>query len=542
MKKRLIFYVVSWVLWVVSGYIAFGVTKVGTMYLRNNTGRTILFYVQRYYDDCGNLKTNSSGSVTLTSGSTLALTGNQWELPGAGGCHNPGHNNPFDILWQTNGGALLPTIEGPMSFTADGQILSWTASDGSLPAPTNATFTAVVCNPNGTAAMAYFKLNGATVHTQPLRPGECAQYNFNYNPQTDRLDYGYTSGVPVPAFSDTGELIISNNLSDVPVGTTYGTNVAWGGASGTNLIVGTDYRAGWTNLANNGPINFTGDNSSTAAKDDTLRAGFNAVVGNQQLELILLGRIAAQTSSSSGGVVVTNTSDVTAYLETNKASMRVDASTANATVGGQQTAGTSSAGSALSGSGWTAVKDSGLSGVGGVSASDSSGETEEFTITGAGVSHTMSLTTSDSKLAAFEVAKKCAAWFIVFVLLMKMWKHLYDSTMNLFTIPQATTAGDSILGTNANLVFAEACAAVIVAVVMAVPTALTAYLTTQTGDLSSIGNPVDGIGAVTGGGFVLKYVPVATMVSAVVTWFVFRVTADFLSSTAAIIIKLLTGV
>jgi hypothetical protein len=135
-------------------------------------------------------------------------------------------------------------------------------------------------------------------------------------------------------------------------------------------------------------------------------------------------------------------------------------------------------------------------------------------------------------------------WFIVVGLFYANWTYLEKYVMNLFIVPQATTAGQSVLGNNVNAASAVAAAVIIVAVIATVPTA--GLVLIHGGETMGVSpdTGATGVSAAWGLGWYLLnlFVPMQTIISALVSHILMRVFVMKLFIVAAAIVKILVGI
>jgi hypothetical protein len=139
---------------------------------------------------------------------------------------------------------------------------------------------------------------------------------------------------------------------------------------------------------------------------------------------------------------------------------------------------------------------------------------------------------------AFLLARTVISWLIYIICFITMWKTFYTSISSALTVPQATTSGESFLGTNVNVASTLVMAAAIVACIGAI----TIWATTKLIPFAAaiVGNPFAGLGGF-GYNFLNAVVPVTLCLAAVGTMILFRITVNTMGMVAGGIVKLLVG-
>ena len=122
------------------------------------------------------------------------------------------------------------------------------------------------------------------------------------------------------------------------------------------------------------------------------------------------------------------------------------------------------------------------------------------------------------------------AWSAIVGLFVWNWRTTYLRIRDAFTAQQTTTAGTEVLGTNVNLSSAMLMAVVIFAAITAIPTLAVALLAGEVTLMNSV-SPLPVLRAFGFGyTFLDQYIPLATVVTAVMSRVVFMVAIDSLAS------------
>jgi len=265
-----------------------------------------------------------TGSADWTGSSSMYANATNFSIMSSGWSGNT--NKTYSVF--VDGHKVFEQYFGWMGVTFD--VLVDVFGDNCASNNTAATFTATVANNTAAYVRASWKKNGSEVNTQVLGPGESGTYTFNYNPTTEALNWGYESLVTQPYFVDVGGGQYQYGLTNLFVPNSYDfTNETWGFAGGSNAF----FEGDWNPTGKlSGPTNAidwtTFAPSSTTARDDTLKAGFQSLAtyakeGNQ-IAREILGEMVRDSNVSSGGssnYVTVDNSNVVAILSAIYASM-----------------------------------------------------------------------------------------------------------------------------------------------------------------------------------------------------------------------------
>jgi len=144
--------------------------------------------------------------------------------------------------------------------------------------------------------------------------------------------------------------------------------------------------------------------------------------------------------------------------------------------------------------------------------------------------------------SSFNAIRGLIAWCIIIVLIFANYKTSIDACSMVLHTPQATTAGEEILGTNANAASAIAMGLLIVAAASGVPAIAAGFMANELA-LIHTNNPLNFLEATLGWGysFLSQYIPIYTLATALCSRFAFYVLIRGVALIAAGVVKLLTG-
>lgn len=144
-------------------------------------------------------------------------------------------------------------------------------------------YSAEVCNGSGYSAMAYWKLNGTTMYSEQLGPGQCGTYQYNYpNYGNTSLDFGYTQTTTTASTGADGNLAVSSSSQDwgtnVLPGVDGGNSSAWSGTNGMAVKNASDL---WgTNSTDNLLVSINAYNGDLLAEAKKAN-GFLSIIANK---------------------------------------------------------------------------------------------------------------------------------------------------------------------------------------------------------------------------------------------------------------------
>lgn len=148
----------------------------------------------------------------------------------------------------------------------------------------------------------------------------------------------------------------------------------------------------------------------------------------------------------------------------------------------------------------------------------------------------------DEWLPALHGGLAIFRWAVIMLLIIANYKVLVKAVKTTMLVPQATTSGETLLGTNINAASAIIMAGAIVAVVASLPTVFASGVLDNIGKIA-IGNPLQGAESGIGKayGFACHYFPIGTFITALLNHFGFRIAIDSAETVCMGIIKFLTG-
>jgi len=413
---------------------------------------------------------------------------------------------------------------------------------------TTASFTAKVTNPAlYSGATAWWKKNGTEVWSENLGPGKSASYTFTYNPQSDKIEWGYTLTEPYAIKDDNGNYTFNDGTTDV----TQGSATNYTGVN-TSLTAPDTFnppqpQVSAVALRDDGKIDWSGL-STTAARDDTLKAGFNALAeGNTEI----LKGLAAIAANSGGGsnsltVNVTNTGWTNGLTKSQveelnqSASNQLSGRVGTLATDQQNIIDTAPEISQLSG-----LLSDNQTGIGlgtpTLPTDSTPGSPGSLSIP-IGTLAEIDLGEAATAYPYATVIRTVLIWIILFMLFVKIRMAFSESMSTLAQSPQATTAGETVLGNNLNAASALVMAAIIVALIFTALAAMAGYMVTTGAALATASSPTSTIGALGwGGGFVMTFLPLGYLVTCCLSYGAFLVLKDVLTGVAAASIKFATG-
>jgi hypothetical protein len=436
----------------------------------------------------------------------------------------------------------------------------------------NLSYTAWVKNNNSVPAWGYWKKNGTVQYSALVSALGSLSYTYSYC-QGDTLTFGIDASTIQWLPDGNGGFYPTNVAGDLPGSGSGITNAPTGG---TNVWDGNfppgfwdHFESPWSWWSTNGPIHFT-NMPVVAANDNTLKAGFNATVKTLQnmydqdgRALAMLGAIERNTRTNVGGggsVNVTNNISITnnanfnvTNINNNSISNLVSVTVTNDN-GGLTNAGIWSTNfvaddqktwaEGIANDHFGTVLD-GIGPTEPAAVGDGTAPDFEITVGNGGKSFTMDLSPSASFASFFLACKTFIEWFCIVGLFVANWRHFEKHMMSVFTVPQATTAGETVLGSNINAASAIAVAVVIIALIATIPTFVVSQISTSAAHLEIM---PDGASTAMSpifaqGWYLLNQIfPTAVAFTAIISHMIFRIAIMKLYIVAAAIIKLLVGV
>ena len=162
------------------------------------------------------------------------------------------------------------------------------------------------------------------------------------------------------------------------------------------------------------------------------------------------------------------------------------------------------------------------------------------TIMVGGKSGQIAFTLDSSVMPAFTGVRTGIEWFVAGLVFLICWKGFQSSMQSLLLTPQARTAGEEVLGTNANFAGAIAAAGLILGVVAAAAVFFLPYLAGYAATFMP-GNPFSAVSGTFAYSYLDAFVPLNVVASAVGVVLFFRLTCGSVTLVAAGCIKLLVG-
>lgn len=164
---------------------------------------------------------------------------------------------------------------------------------------------------------------------------------------------------------------------------------------------------------------------------------------------------------------------------------------------------------------------------------------------GTALQQTMTLSSTASHLEWFDYVRSILAWIIAFTIMYWIFNDVMDAVALVLQVPQATTAGQSVGGTNVAFAAAVICAAIIIATIWSIPVFVVAYIDTADGLWTTVksGAYTATSSLLTSGAaaFTLKAIPVATAITAFTVYVTHRVILKIGMAVAGTTVKGLVG-
>jgi len=396
--------------------------------------------------------------------------------------------------------------------------------------------------------IAVFEMDGVMVFTQVLAPGASVSYTFEWCrmifEDAPTLHYGmsYTESAIIGA--DGVYEVVQNETTQGTTPSLNSTNAMGlsgtqdGYASTNQPFQGSLTNSTATGLTNSYPINWN-NGDTTAARDATLRAGFNKLA--QQNESVINGLARMGDGSGGGGgtnvIVLTNAVGLTSNelwsAESQVASQFGTNLSAFTNFG-------ASYGSAVGGA-WSNMVSGGLMGF-----TDGDGPDEESYIplpvqyTGTAEFRIKpSLVTSNP---IFALARNLCKWFIVGMTIYAMFCWAEKAVHKLFEQRQVQGNNQLIAGFNINAPSALAYAAIIATTIAAVPLVLGVFMADSKAELAALAGAPAAVTALVGWTYANAIIPVGVMITSFITYCTFRFLLGMpLLSVARFILVMLAG-
>jgi len=424
------------------------------------------------------------------------------------------------------------------------------------------TYTALQQNKATQTQKAWWKLNGNIVKEIYLSPGTSDSYTFNFNPQSDSITWGMATTDITFESTDTGDGLTLSPL--VNEQNTYssggaGSGFSNGGGNANTLNVSPQpvnnppvTQQPWSNYATSGTINFTGT-ATTAARDDTLKAGFNALLDSQNAIRNQIGLAALYQGTNGSGsgsdisITVTNLGWTNGLTKEQLAeNTRENQSALSNRLGGL--AGTVSANTSgnanymefTSGlAAGTLLGNAGLPGAYTVPVDGGASGPSAFNVN----LGSLAVMSVDPSIYPFTGGLRTVLkWCILLGLFAMIQKEFFQAITEMMNTPQASTAGEAVLGTNLNAGSALVMAAVIVGIIFAVVAVtvggVIGTVAAMTG-LTGPGTVFESFGW--GANFVGTFLPIGFLVGAIISYCVFVILKGALRSIAMAAIKFAIG-
>lgn len=401
--------------------------------------------------------------------------------------------------------------------------------------PSSGTATPTIKNNTSSPMVGYVTKNGQIVSSKVLQPGESwTPPSLTYGLE-DKIGWGTKAPEVIGGLDGTGNYMTVLTNYDNPIVDDYGSNYM---GNNTYSITNSNPNSTPWQSATNGQINFTGT-SSTAARDDTLKAGFNTLAANQKLQLAqgqhLIEAVNGIQGGSSGAVTVNLTNNFTDSNIVNSINSLHNSLTNFST-----------------NTGWQNFITNDVAGYYG----DAKGhlDTVKANLTGPTVADSSSLPSMVAAMGGwnfdfspgshglaplFETAKALFKWLLVAAFLTKIIKDAMEFVKTMASAQQITFPQVNVIG---NTLGAIAIPVIVVVILGAMGIALATITSSivSHSDLFSIFN-TNPLGSASAVGLQLAnaFFPFATLFSLVVAYAIYRVT---MTTAATVVVFVIRGV
>jgi len=432
---------------------------------------------------------------------------------------------------------LLPFEGGALEFNYD---LGGTNAQPQT--TTNCNWTGCVQNQGSSIMAAVWRINGSVVHTEWVSTGATACYTIQYtcgSPQDMDCGYMATESDFIPV---EGGGVQVTNITTTNVTTSFTATNNWGSNYTAQQFFPTNgTQTSWSNIVNGGPINFNGT-AATTMKDDTAKAGFNALVAGQNdakgrdaQALTYLSLIAENTRTNTGGGGSTTISNLNFTGQTNaitsnemaKAAMDLDAlaftNQASRTWGYVAALTNQSIGLVgMAGLAFTNLVGGGLV----LPTEPVSGQEYYEEIAQLDPSDPATIFKIDTanipNHAVFAIVRAAIAWVIYLLTLRLMLEHTEDQMQKLQNQRQVQGSSQEIFGTNVSIIVGGIYVPIICAIIASVPVFLAATYASLSGNVSANITSFNTMVGVPEAAFAWYIFPLWTAITATFTYLVWR--------------------
>lgn len=498
----------------------------------------------------GSLIWTNSGSCTATNGrwnyvvvAQQGITGSFNDVGGAFNLVAPGASsviNTFSMsagqsvtvmLWMTDSTDITPRYQGQYTVSGTNNTtfayMPRTCDTNSVPK----TKTVSVGNTSSMVQEAFFNKDGVMVYSVRLAPGQSVTYTYSWNSPPDPvLNWGLRATAPSIFGSSTSgwDIKVAGQTNDTTFDlSSGGTNQGNAGVNTFDAQTNTffpvygdmpNYNA--TTLTNPGAINWNNPDT-TAARDATLKAGFNKVSG--QLDSLINGEVMIRDAileaategggSNSVSVVVTNSGGMTSNDWRGFHAESVPLLT-NAT---STVLGYTNLASAVVDN-WD---DMGATSLGALSVPEAGEFSVTLPIGTSGLDFAINSATLPNH-SVFSLARTLVKWGVVILTWFAMFKWGEAAMKDVGRTHQVHGSQQAILGTNASLVTGLAYATLIAAAIAAVPLALFALVQDQQTELATAAAAFSSVSTMLGYAAANYIIPLNTIAVGVATYSTYR--------------------
>jgi len=484
-------------------------------------------------------KVGAAAVVTTSVSSTTISPGGSAYFP------SRGYTNAQNMFtWVKAGITYYPVLVNGNAFSGGSDASTWFnnpadgigwnvsfAPDGVAPT----TYTACVQNSSASPGTALFYKNGTLANMAAV--GAFSQVCYTY-PEVLASDVlNWSCSYPSFVSTDTGDgsLNLSNLNLTIPGGGASNLTV-----SGTVTNSTIPPRSSSTDYANGGEVNF-GTGAGGGATETTLAGGINALLQSQNeiLQELMNGNGSNQLSVTFSNGFDTNGLTLEQYLSiTNPLSLQQAAwETAHEAQAGASVAEffpfIGSLGSPHLPQGdqlgtWSLPGDSPVSMPGSLGIN-------------IGLGQTMTLDPSVASSVA-SIFRSVLIWVIAYMVFMFCQVKFNEDVKEILLTPQATTAGQSVFGTNLNIAGALTMAGLICAVLVAALSVLIPYLLESAMAISAATSPDTAMLSLGWGGqLIYSVLPISYLVSGMIACAVYSCVSSAVVVGCQVAIKWLTG-
>lgn len=512
------------------------VTATDFYYMRFVNQSAITLYV-RYVSSLGSYSgASASGVLTIAPGAS-GIKGGWYYTTGASG-------GVATYYWSTNNGSsgLVQQVSlsiGP-SFQSDpAQYFTNTYYMTATGSSQNEYKSCQKNNDPTQSGLAKWYSNGTLVFSKVLKPGEEYCHTYANVLNTDTLNWTVSYANPIGELQNDGTYQVITDIKEVSYGSA--TNITGPGTNYSytypNPIPGTSYQSNVINFAGGGG----------GATENTLAQGINALLDSDRQTRAVISGLSITSAPSSGSMGTNSFESWTNGLT----AAQLDAMNTNAfnSLGTKQsTLATDTQTKMLADPAYTQIAEgannySAAIGLGNPTLpADSAGGGGGGLSIPIGLGVTMDLGSAAEGYPFASTIRISLIWIILFLLFMKVRGEMSSALTSAFLTPQASTAGETVLGNNLNAASALVMAGIVVAAIFTVFAGLSGFAIGAGGALAGAATPSSMWGSLGwGASFAGTLVPITYLVTAALSYAAFCVIKDGILTLCSTIIKFATG-